>query len=36
VLVFDATHQAGQLAAEIIERLGLVPGQPGPQRPDRQ
>jgi len=36
VLVFDATHQADRIAAEIIERLGLAPGQPGPQRPDRQ
>lgn len=36
VLVFDATHQADQLAGEIIERLGLVPGRPGPQRPDRE
>ena len=36
VLVFDATHQADQMAGEIIERLGLVPGRAGPQRPDRQ
>jgi gluconate kinase len=36
VLVFDATRQADQLAGEIIERLGLVPGRPGPQRPDRE
>ncbi len=36
VLVFDTIHQPDQLAAEIIERLGLGPGGPAPHRSDAE